>query len=60
MTFQATKGRPRVKAEEFVLLFGKETFIVKMAKHIACIKDGKLLDTWDSSYRSIYIAWTIK
>ena len=29
-----------------------------MAKHIACIKDGKL-DTWDSSEKTIYTAWKI-
>ena len=54
------KGKPRMKAESFIELFKEGTYIVKMSKHIACIKDGKLLDTWDSSERSIYTAWKIK
>lgn len=53
------RGKPRMKADEFVLKYGKGTYIVKMAKHIACIKDGKLLDTWDSSEKTIYTAWKI-
>ena len=48
-----------MKADEFVWKYGKGTYIVKMAKHIACIKDGKLLDTWDSSEKTIYTAWKI-
>ncbi len=53
------RGKPRMKADEFVWKYGKGTYIVKMAKHIACIKDGKLLDTWDSSEKTIYTAWKI-
>ena len=53
------RGKPRMKAAEFVWKYGKGTYIVKMAKHIACIKDGKLLDTWDSSEKTIYTAWKI-
>lgn len=58
--FKIPKGKPRVKSKNFVELFKEGTYIVKMSKHIACIKDGKLLDTWDSSGRAIYTAWKIK
>jgi len=54
------RGKPRMKADEFVGKYGKGTYIVKMAKHIACIKNGKLLDTWDSSEKTIYTAWKIE
>jgi len=49
-----------MRAKEFIETFGDGTFIVKMAKHLACIKNGKLLDTWDSSDKTIYTAWRIK
>ena len=54
------KGKPRMRAKEFIETYGDGTFIVKMAKHLACIKNGKLLDTWDSSDKTIYTAWRIK
>lgn len=54
------KKIPRVKVDDFAEFFKEGTYIVKLAKHIACIKYGKLLDTWDSSYRSVYTAWKIK
>ncbi len=60
IVLKVPKGVPRVKVDDFALNFKEGTYIVKLAKHIACIKDGKLLDTWDSSYRSVYTAWKIK
>lgn len=58
--FKTKKGEARVKPKDFIKIFSEGTYIVNMKKHIACIKDGKLLDTWDSSERSIYTAWKIK
>ena len=58
--FKVPKGKPRVKPKDFIALCKEGTYIVKMSKHIACIKNGKLLDTWYSSHRSIYTAWIIK
>jgi len=54
------KGKPRMRAADFVEAYGDGTYIVKMAKHLACIKDGKLLDTWDSGDKAIYTAWRIE
>ncbi len=50
---------PRLRAETFIKEYGKGTFIVKMAAHVACIKDGYLLDSWNSSDKAIYTAWRI-
>lgn len=60
IVLKVPKGVPRVKVDVFAESFKEGTYIVKLAKHIVCIKDGKLLDTWDSSYRSVYTAWKIK
>lgn len=54
------KGKHRVYTKEFIDKYKEGTYIVKMAKHVACIKDGKLLDTWDSSSKAIYTAWRIE
>lgn len=60
IVLKVPKSVPRVKVDDFAKFFKERTYIVKLAKHIVCIKDGKLLDTWDSSYRSVYTAWKIK
>ncbi len=60
IVLKVPKGVPRVKVDDFTKFFKEGTYIVKLAKHIVCVKDGKLLDTWDSSYRSVYTAWKIK
>ncbi|MFA5474442.1 MAG: hypothetical protein WC225_02790 [Acholeplasmataceae bacterium] len=60
IVLKVPKGVPRVKVDDFAKFFKEGTHIVKLAKHIVCIKGGKLLDTWDSSYRSVYTAWKIK
>ena len=56
IVIKVPKGKPRIKTDTFIELFKEGTYIVKMSKHISCIKNGKLLDTWDSSKRSIYTA----
>lgn len=60
IVLKVPKGVQRVKVDDFAENFKEGTYIVKLAKHIVCVKDGKLLDTWDSSYRSVYTAWKIK
>lgn len=50
-------GRKRLTARDLVKQDG--TFIISTAKHLAAVKDKKLLDTWDSSDRSAYKVWRI-
>ncbi len=60
LIFMAVKGEPRIKGSDFCELHPKGTYILKMAKHITCVVDGVILDTWDCSYRSVYTAWEVK
>lgn len=53
-------GYKRKTAKDFAKENPVGTYIVSMRKHLACIKDGKVLDTWDSSNKPIYKAWKIK
>ena len=59
LIFKAIKGEPRIKGTDFTKLHPRGTYIIKMAGHVTCCKDGVILDTWDCSYRSIYTAWEI-
>lgn len=59
VTIRALKGRPRIKGEGFAMMYNEGSYILKMAKHVVCVRDGQLLDTWDSSARSVYTAWII-
>lgn len=59
LIFKAIKGEPRIKGSDFTELHPKGTYILKMAGHVTCCKDGVILDLWDCSYRSVYTAWEI-
>lgn len=59
MTFPAQKGQPRMNGEQFCRLFNEGTFLVKMAGHLACVQNGILFDSWDSSKKCVYAAWKI-
>lgn len=50
-------GRKRLTARDLTKRSG--TFIISTAKHLAVVKNKKLLDTWDSSDRSAYKVWEI-
>lgn len=56
---KAEKGKPRIKGYDFIDLYPKGTYILKMAGHITVVKDGVLYDLWDSRYRSVYTAWKV-
>lgn len=58
-TFQAEKGKPRLKGQDFAQKFSKGTYILKMAGHIVCCINGVIYDTWDCSYRTVYASWKI-
>jgi len=60
LIFKPVKGEPRIKGTDFTILHPKGTYILKMAGHVVACIDGVILDTWDCSYRSVYMAWEIK
>lgn len=37
-----------------------KTYIVRMAGHLVCVKDGKLRDTWNCGHKSAYIVWELR
>lgn len=60
ISFPAKKGSPRMTAEEFCKKHKRGRFILRMAHHVAAVKDGQLFDTSDTSYACVYKAWEIR
>lgn len=49
----------RLTAKDLCKLKGNHTYVISTAHHLACVKNKKLRDTWDSSFKSGYIIWKI-
>lgn len=61
MTFPAVKGKPRMNVQGFVAKYRQGTFIVHTAKHLFCVRDGVVLDTFEpEESRCVYKAWRIE
>jgi hypothetical protein len=60
LSFPAKKGKRRMNGEQFVKDYPKGRFILNMAKHVAAVVDGALIDTWDSRGKCVYGAWEVK
>ena len=50
------KGSKRPKVKDFT----KGTYILRLANHITCVKDGVLYDTWDCREKAVYRYWEVK
>jgi len=55
-SFPGIKGQPRKTA---MTMPSTGTWILRVSKHVACLKDGVLLDTWDCRSSCVYFAWEI-
>lgn len=53
-TYQAIKGQRRMNGERFCESHPTGTYVLVMARHLVCCKDGVILDTWDSSEKCVY------
>lgn len=59
ISFPAKKGKKRMTATVFCAAYTCGRYILQMPHHVAVVKDGVLLDTWDSSRACVYRAWEI-
>ncbi len=60
LEFPARKGKPRMTGAEFCRKHPRGRFILRMANHVAAVKDGQVYDTWDSTGRCVYAAWEMR
>lgn len=52
------KGSKRPTIDEFAKAHKNGTYVVTVAHHVVCVKDGKYYDTWDSGDNCMYGYYT--
>lgn len=57
---QPKKGEPRMNGHRFCVEHPEGTYILNMANHLTCCKDGKIYDTWDCRDKAVYQAFRLK
>lgn len=60
ISFPAIKGRKRMTGKTLAEMDPEGKYIIRVAKHVAALDGGKLLDTWDCSDKCVYFVWKIK
>lgn len=51
------KGSKRPTVDSFAKEHGTGTFVLVVANHYVCCKDGNFYDTWDSGKKCLYGYW---
>lgn len=59
LKYKATAGEARYKLCEFANDHQHGSYIVKVRHHVVAVVEGVILDTWDSTYLTVYTAWKI-
>lgn len=59
LSFKPEKGKPRIKLCQFADQHKDGVYIVRVKGHIAAVIEGCVLDTWDSTYLTVYKAWKV-
>jgi len=52
-------GFRNMKVGEFAKKNPKGTYLISVRKHLTTVKDGKVLDTWNCSYKAIGKVWAV-
>jgi hypothetical protein len=52
------KGK-RPTGKDVARMDSSKTYVVRMAQHLACVKDGKIRDTWNCGHKAAYITWEL-
>lgn len=60
ISFPSVKGQPRMTGNQLKKADKENTYIIRVARHVACIQEGVLKDTWDCGGKCVYFAWKIE
>ena len=60
VSFPGVKGEKRMTGKTLAKIDPNGKYIIRVAKHVAALSGGTLLDTWDCSDKCVYFAWKIK
>lgn len=50
----------RLRGKGVARLDASKTYVVRMANHLAAVKNGKVRDTWNCGDKSAYIVWEMR
>jgi hypothetical protein len=59
ISFPAVAGQPRMNGNRFCQDNPTGTYILQMAGHLTCCKDGIIYDTWNCLDKCVYIAYKL-
>ena len=59
ISYPAEAGKPRMTGNTFALTHRIGTYVLQMAGHVVCCKNGHLYDTWDCGDKCVYTAYRI-
>ena len=59
-SFPAEAGKPRMNGNNFALTHRTGTYVLQMANHVVCCKNGRLYDTWDCGEKCVYTAYRLR
>lgn len=51
------KGGSRVKVDDFAQLHPVGVYVLHLAGHVVCVKDGAYYDSWDCGHKAVYDYW---
>lgn len=54
------KGYHRMKVGDFAKSHKEGTYIISIQKHLTVVKDGKVYDTWNCSFKAIGKIWKVE
>lgn len=60
LSFPAEKGKSRMNGQRFAEQHPTGVYILNMAKHWSCCKDGVIYDTWDCKEKCVYTAFEVR
>ena len=43
--------------EDFISLFPKGIYLIRVDEHLTCVIDGEICDTWDCGKEIVHIVW---
>ena len=56
---QPKRGEKRLTVNDFEKKFKKGTYVLFVANHMVCVKDGDHYDTWDCGSKCVYTYWKL-
>lgn len=60
MSFPAKKGESRMSGITMAQNFSDGIYLLRMARHLSCLKNGYIYDKFDCTYKCVYFAWKLE